>query len=255
MAAKRRLLLLIVEGPSDADLLVPVFSALLRGRRIHGCEVHCDVLTAPNHKDEFLRRNGFPPSDDPRENVRQLVQYYLRDNDHSWAVVAGIVQVIDLDGAYIPDDLVEEDPHIPHTIYTDHGIIAKDRPSLIADHRTKASGTLTLLSHPGFRKTIGGKPRMIPYRLFYVSRNLEHAFRDWSANLSDDEKKSNSKDLGREFADDPALFEAMLTELWHKHGEPGSWRESWDYAMAGTHSLERGSNLRFVIPFVQSWNS
>ena len=45
--AKRKIVLLVVEGASDASLLVPSFSALIENRLFQGQEFHCDVLTAP----------------------------------------------------------------------------------------------------------------------------------------------------------------------------------------------------------------
>ena len=63
--AKRKIVLLVVEGTSDASLLVPAFSALIENRLFQGQEFHCDVLTAPNHREEFHRRNGFYPADKP----------------------------------------------------------------------------------------------------------------------------------------------------------------------------------------------
>ena len=52
--AKRKIVLLVVEGTSDASLLVPAFSALIENRLFQGQEFHCDVLTAPNHREEGL---------------------------------------------------------------------------------------------------------------------------------------------------------------------------------------------------------
>lgn len=82
--AKRKIVLLVVEGASDASLLVPAFSSLIENRLFQGQEFHCDVLTAPNHREEFRRRNGFYPADNPAQTVRELVEYYLRDHDRAW---------------------------------------------------------------------------------------------------------------------------------------------------------------------------
>ena len=79
--AKRKIVLLVVEGASDASLLVPAFSSLIENRLFQGQEFHCDVLTAPNHREEFRRRNGFYPADNPVQTVRELVEYYLRDHE------------------------------------------------------------------------------------------------------------------------------------------------------------------------------
>lgn len=244
--ARRKIVLLVVEGTSDADLLVPSFSALLRNRTLQGQEVRCDVLTAPNHREEFHRCNGFYPSDNPARTVRELVEHYLREHDHTWNQLGSIIQVSDLDGAFAPDDCVREEPSSADTTYTEKSIATRNRDALLADRAVKRAGVHALLECPGFRKRAGSRELMVPYRIFYVSRNLEHAFRGRTDNLSARQKQSGAIALANRFVQDPTLFSTTLRSLSRIHGSPTTWKESWDYAMEGFHSLERGSNLAFV---------
>lgn len=170
--AKRKIVLLVVEGASDASLLVPAFSSLIENRLFQGQEFHCDVLAAPNH-----------------------------------------------------------------TI-------------LIADRTTKRNGVDALLKLDGFRKKNGRTTLMVPYRLFYVSRNLEHAFRGRIDNLDAQHKQSSAIKLADRFTRNPNLFSTTLQSLRRIHGNPTTWEESWQYAMQDLHSLERGSNLAFVEPYL-----
>ncbi|KAB5604143.1 hypothetical protein [Bifidobacterium jacchi] len=248
--AKRRIVLLIVEGASDASLLVPAFSALIENRLFRGQEFHCDVLTAPNHREEFHRRNGFYPADNPAKTVRELVEYYLKDHDRTWSQLGHIIQICDLDGAFAPDDCVREEPSIGETHYSTTDIVTANRAALIADRTTKRNGTDTLLKIDGFRKKNGRTTLMVPYRLFYVSRNLEHAFRGRIDNLDARHKQSGAVKLADRFTRDPDLFSTTLQSLRRIHGNPATWEESWQYAMQDCHSLERGSNLAFVEPYL-----
>ena len=90
----------------------------------------------------------------------------------------------------------------------------------------------------------------VPYRLFYVSRNLEHTFLGKIGNLDARQKQSGAIKLADRFTRDPDLFSTTLQSLRRIHGNPSSWEESWQYAMQGLHSLERGSNLAFVEPYL-----
>ena len=42
----RKIVLFVVEGPTDADLLLPAFNALLTRHDVRDEEFHCDMLTA-----------------------------------------------------------------------------------------------------------------------------------------------------------------------------------------------------------------
>ena len=108
----------------------------------------------------------------------------------------------------------------------------------------------SLLKLDGFRKKQGGRTVLIPYRLFYVSRNLEHAFRGRTDNLDAQHKQSGAIKLADRFTRDPNLFSTTLQSLRRIHGNPATWEESWRYAMQDFHSLERGSNLAFVEPYL-----
>lgn len=248
--ARRKIVLLIVEGTSDASLLVPAFSAFIGNRLFRGQEFRCDVLTAPNHREEFHRRNGFYPADNPARTVRELVEYYLKEHDHTWSQLSHVIQICDLDGAFAPDDCVREDPSADGTRYSTTDIITANRAALIADRTTKRNGVDSLLKLDGFRKKQGGHTVSIPYRLFYVSRNLEHAFRGRIDNLDAQHKQSGAIQLADRFTRDPSLFSKTLQSLRRIHGNPSDWKESWQYAMQDCHSLERGSNLAFVEPYL-----
>lgn len=43
---RRKIVLFVVEGPTDADLLLPVFNAMLTRHDVRGQEFHCDMFTA-----------------------------------------------------------------------------------------------------------------------------------------------------------------------------------------------------------------
>lgn len=249
--AKRKIVLLVVEGASDASLLVPAFSALVESRVFQGQEFHCDVLTAPNHREEFHRRNGFYPSDKPAQTVRELVECYLRGHDRTWNQLGHIIQICDLDGAFVSDDCVREDSSAEGTRYSTTDIVTKNRDALVADRTVKRNGVDALLSVDGFRKKIGRTELVVPYRLFYVSRNLEHAFRGRLDNLDERQKQSGAVRLANRFVRDPGLFSTTLESLRRIHGDPATWADSWRYAMQDFHSLERGSNLAFVEPYLE----
>lgn len=244
----RKIVLFVVEGPTDADLLLPVFNAMLTRHDVRDQEFHCDMLTAPNHRTEFHRRNGFYPSEtNPLDTVRRLVVDYLDRNGYPPRYLECVLQVCDLDGAFIPDDHVRDDPALPDITYLPDAIVTPSPEALISDHRLKQDSASALVSSDYLKLKRGQR---VPYRLFYCSRNLEHAFGGLDGTLSDRDKRIHAARIAARYANDPQAFRRLLADLAAMHGGPGDWEQSWLYAREGLHSLQRGSNLAFAEPFI-----
>lgn len=93
--------------------------------------------------------------------------------------------------------------------------------------------------------------RKVPYRIFYMSRNLEHAFLGRAQNLSDAQKERYAALLNAKFENDDKLFARVIEKLWNMHGSL-DWSDSWQYVREGCHSLERGSNFHLLDEFLTS---
>ena len=244
---RRKIVLFVVEGPTDADLLLPVFNAMLTRHDARSQEFHCDMLTAPNHRTEFYRRNGFYPSEtNPLDTVRRLVVDYLDRREYSPKYLECVLQVCDLDGAFIPDDHVRANPALPDITYLPDAIVTPSLDALISDHSLKQGSASALVSSDYLKL----KRNQVPYRLFYCSRNLEHAFCGLDGTLSDRDKRIHAARVAARYANDPQAFRRLLADLAAMHGNPVDWGQSWRYALEGLHSLQRGSNLAFAEPFI-----
>ncbi len=86
--------------------------------------------------------------------------------------------------------------------------------------------------------------RSVPYAIYYLSRNMEHALHDIAEELSVDEKERKAREFQRRYKDDIAGFIAFLKSP--SVASDGSYRDTWDYIRQGTNSLARGSNLHLV---------
>ena len=245
---RRKIVLFVVEGPTDADLLLPVFNAMLTSHDARSQEFHCDMLTAPNHPAKFYESNSFYPSEtNPRNTVCDLVNRYLERWEYSPKYLECVLQVCDLDGAFIPDDHVRANPALPDITYLPDAIVTPSPDALISDHRLKQGSTSALVSSDYLKLK---RNQRVPYRLFYCSRNLEHAFCGLDGTLSDRDKRIHAARVAARYANDPQAFRRLLADLAAMHGNPGDWERSWRYALEGLHSLQRGSNLAFAEPFI-----
>lgn len=249
---KTNIVLMLLEGESDERLLVPAFSALIRQRnartRTESELMRCDVTTIKKFT-EGTRLFDLPPGSDSRQVVRKAVNTHIsharEEGRYKRRDVSRIVQVIDLDGAFSPAENVMEQPNLSHVAYDEQCIYTPNAAKQIDTMRVKREGVRSLHS----LNDIDG----IPYRLFYVARNLEHAFSGIIGNVSQRDKARQAAILARRYADNPDEFAQTLKALYvlHHGNEQMEWNETWTRVFQDPMlSLARGSNLMLLPRFL-----
>lgn len=164
-----------------------------------------------------------------RDETTRMHEFTTRD-------IIAVAQITDLDGAYIPDSHVTEGDglaYLPDGIETDHP------ESIIKRNRHKRSNMDGLCRQTSIKLASG---RQVPYRLFYNSRNLEHAMHGETGDLTPGRKRDLSLRLTERALDKPAWFKDLVTSEPVLHGLH-DYAESWQWARQGTNSLARGSNI------------
>ncbi len=89
-----------------------------------------------------------------------------------------------------------------------------------------------------------GKIRGIPYRVYYNSRNLEHALYGIMEDMSDEEKRDRADDFADEYEDNLEGFIELITS--EEISVSGTYQQTWKYIERDCHSLERHTNMRFI---------
>ena len=249
---KSNVVLMLLEGESDERLLVPAFASLIQQRnaytRTESELMRCDVTTIKRFT-EGARLFDLPLGSDPRQVVRKAVNRHIalakEEGRYRRSDVSRIVQVIDLDGAFTPLDNVIEKPDLSHVEYDEHCIYASNAVKQIDTMRAKQEGVRSLRSLTDIDD--------IPYRLFYVTRNLEHAFSGIVGNVSQGGKARQAAILAQQYADNPDRFTQTLKALYvlHHSNEQMTWNETWNRVFRSpTLSLARGSNLMLLPRFL-----
>ena len=261
-----RIVLLLVEGESDSTLLAPSLERLI-ACHVEGAPFRCDVTVVNQYP---VRDTWFTPGKDVRTLVRNRVREHISQKNGAYRKrdVIRIIQVIDLDGAFIPHDRVFEDRLLSHVEYGSDRISVPNRArhcELMAEKRRNVDSLRGLSNIDN-----------IPYRLFFVSRNLEHAFAADPDVRDLAEKNDLASARAIQFARDPDLFRAMLVLQYAQHlaearfstvnamtlrqahtvieQEGLLWNESWKNVLCSNSllSLHAGSNLACIPDFIHN---
>ena len=234
MMAKKKIMLFIVEGPTDETSLSTVLSRIFSSDTVKFQVVHGDVLTrdfvapdriiaAVNEQIKLFRGNIYKPSD-----------------------FCKVVHLADTDGAFIPEDAVvaEAVEGRQYPFYTDTQILTPE-PANIIDRNARKGRNIAKLASTGR----GGG---IPYSFYYFSCNLDHVLHGRN-NLSEAEKIACSRDFDLQYADDPNAFIRFMRD--ESFAVQGTYQETWAFIKQGTRSLERHSNFRIELPQQCDWGS
>ena len=228
-----KVVLLIVEGNTDKKTLGLVLSRILKPT-----ELRFEV-----YKSDMTTERGISPTN-ISEEVRKCIKWFFSENPYLHLTdVLAVIQLSDTDGAFIPEDAVIE--HDNEDIeYTIDSILTKHCAD-IRDRNVQKRNNLEFLCK---EESIPYKNVSYPYRIYYMSCNLEHVLHD-QMNANNDEKVALAKEFEMKCSKDQLELRTIL-------GHPAiinstSYSESWKYIMHEKNSLKRKSNFEyFFLEFV-----
>lgn len=229
MATEKKVLLFVVEGPTEETALAGIMEGIFATNRIFFDVVHGDITA---------QGNG---SKKPRERVRDLVITQMgRNKGYGWNDLERIVQICDTDGAFVTDDkvLLSAGSGIE---YTDISILTPN-PEGIRRRNCEKADAMRQLSHV---HALTYRKKSVPYGLYYFSRNMEHALHGRGETLTDRAKVELANEFRRRFDGDPEGFKEFANSA--DVLIPGEYRQTWDYLEDEAHSLERGSNIALAV--------
>lgn len=230
---KKKIMLFIVEGPTDETALSTVLSRIFSSDSVRFQVVHGDVLT-----------QDFVAPDKIVAAVNEQIKLF-RGDIYKPGDFCKVVHLADTDGVFVPDDAVikEDVEGRNYPFYTDTQILTSE-PANIIDRNVRKSRNIARLSSIG---KIGG----IPYSFYYFSCNLDHVLHG-SNNLSEAEKIARSRAFDLQYADAPNAFIRFMKD--ESFAVQGTYSETWAFIKQGVHSLERHSNFGIELPDQCEWN-
>lgn len=242
---KRKVVLFLVEGQSEINALKPAISALYDSIDPEievffptivedGCDTRGDITSKYGISPDVIEGCIYKLFLKTFFDVEKL---YPKD-------VTEIIQIVDLDGAYIPDEQVKygENPKgEDKPYYYDNVISTTDVESIVQRNKRKREN----LDYLSSISEIQMKSKRPKYSVFFFSSNLDH-FLYGDANLSIRDKTIKAGEYAARYDLDPDGFVSAIKAT------PGAllemdYEQSWQFIKKGDNSIKRYSNINLLL--------
>ncbi len=220
--AHRKVVFVIVEGPSDSEALGVILSRLLDNNEVHIEIIYEDITT----------QRGVNPGNIVSK-IGDIVRYYAKTYALKQSDFQEVIHLVDLDGAYVSNDAIIEVPGLDKVEYFTEMIQCRDKEAIIRRNEIKRANIDRIYLQP----TVW---RSVLYRVYYMSSNLDHVLYN-KLNSSDTEKKNDAIDFSRRYKDNLDEFIKFISSS--KFSVQLGYKESWEYIKEGNRSLKRYTNL------------
>ncbi len=225
LLARKKVVLVIVEGPSDDTALGIMLNQIYDKDKVHVHIMHGDITTRKGvRSDNIVAKAG--------DEVRK----YAKSNHYTSKHFKQIIHIVDMDGAYIPNENVILDLKHDKISYEPDGIHTPDQQGIIERNKQKTDNLYKL------RGT--GQIWKVPYRVYYMSCNLDHVLHN-KRNSTDDEKEMDAYAFAKKYKNDVEGFVNFICNS--DFSVKGDYKESWAYIEDRLNSIDRYTNLGICI--------
>ncbi len=219
--ARKKIVFIIVEGPSDEEALGVILSKIYNSNTVYVHIMRCDITT----------ENGSTPSNIITK-VCNAIKQYAKENHFTQVHFQEIIHIVDTDGAYIPEELVIEDNALLDHVYSTDNIRTPNKQGIVKRNTQKCSNLNKLSSITQMWK--------LPYQIYYMSCNLDHVLHN-KINSTNDEKERDSFNFAKQYKTD---VEGFISYICHSgFSIMTDYKQSWDYIKMDSNSLKRHTNL------------
>ncbi len=255
---KKKIILFLVEGNTDINVLAGPIMSLYENYNSFENPYIIEFCTYCEDKDDggdITSSIGVNPDNIEGIISKNFIEPFMVRNPYYYVKdICEIVQVVDIDGAYVPDSIIEKqtDPTIDKPCYSLKSILVNDPNSFIERNERKRSNIQKLVSMSEIKisKNGGKNTKTVKYSVYYFSRNMDQCLHG-IMNANSREKVELSSIFMRKI-DNIDLFEKYLID----QGiccEKKDYKQSWEYIMEdGYNSLSRCTNLNVLIDKVRN---
>ncbi|MGN0013247.1 MAG: hypothetical protein ACI37J_08100 [Candidatus Bruticola sp.] len=224
--ARKKVVFIIVEGPSDDEALGMLFCKIFDNNSVYVDVMHKDITTDRGVKPEnILAKLG------------NEVRKYAKANHFTNQDFQEIIHIVDMDGAYVPDKCIVENSTITKTVYSTSNILTSSVSNILSRNEQKRNNLNKLC--------LCSKLWNIPYRIFYMSCNLDHVLHN-KLNIPDIEKENSAHEFAAYYRSNVEEFKHFMLDS--DFSVVAGYKESWELIKSGIESLQRHTNVGLCFP-------
>ena len=205
--AHRKVVLVIVEGPSDDVALGVMLNQVFDKDAVHIHIMHGDITT---------KRGVYP--NNILAKIGNIIREYAKSQHYKSRDFKQIIHITDTDGAFIPEEKIIIDSSNEKVVYESNGIHTLDKQGIIERNKQKSANLIRLKSIDQVWN--------IPYRIYYMSCNLDHVLYN-KRNSSDEEKEEDAYSFAGKYKNDVNGFIDYMTNS--DFSTDCNYEESWKY--------------------------
>ena len=221
MKKGKKIVLIIVEGATDCTAL-EFIEHLNEDERIKFHIMNGDITS----KNKVTTQNCI-------KEVNEHLKIFIKKNKLIKSDISRIIHILDTDGVYIPNDKILEDKNSNKFIYSENGILYKSKKDVINRNQKKREILEKLLSTCEINK--------IPYKIYYMSCNLEHVLHNELRNFTKEEKNELANKFSDRFYENEKEFIEFINNSNFK--VEGDYKTTWNFIKKGLNSINRYSNF------------
>ena len=221
LLARRKIVFVIVEGMTDEVSLGAAISKVYDEDSVYVHIMHGDITT----------RKGVNGGNVVAK-VGNEIKQYAASNHYKNSDFKQIIHIVDMDGAFVPDEIIIEEDGISGIIYETDKIRSNNVDAAIRRNEQKRDN----LERLRVRADIWG----IPYKVYFMSCNLDHVLHN-KRNSTDEEKEKDAYAFAQKYKNDREGFLNYICRS--DFSVDMNYRDSWKWIEKGTNSLNRYTNL------------
>lgn len=226
MKIQKKVILIIVEGETDATTLKPIFKTFFKDEVIFHI-VRNDITSDLTKFDTPIKNQ-----------ITVLIKKELQISKLTKKDIAQVIYITDMDGAYISKDniIYKEIPTIEYSlenIYTSN-IDSIQKRNILKSRNLNILSTTTKIYN-------------IPFSIYYFSRNLEHSLYNKIESLSKEIKYELSDNFIE--TENLSIFNNIIENI--KLGN--DYKNSWESIQILTNSLHRYSNIHILLQDINKY--
>lgn len=221
--SEKKVVAVIVEGPSDENAIGGVLKEYFSSEEVQFAVTHGDITSDNNTS-----------ADDVVNKVNALIDGIRSKYGYHWEDFVKIIHIADTDGTFTKGCV--QDAEVESIQYYEDHIEYSDVQSVEERNKHKAEIMFKLYST--------GKVHDIRYRLYFNSCNLEHVLYNELKDFSDAEKEKLSDDFAEKYEGKVQEFIDFISDP--TIAVPGAYKATWKYIEKDKNSLQRHSNMHLI---------